>query len=67
MVGHGFTSEIAQNRSMAATFDNTQSADSPKSQRSQQLSSSSLNNSSNTTEPNTIGKKVTFICNVYHF
>ncbi len=56
MVGHGFNSEVAQNRSMAAAFDSNLSGDSPKSQRSQQISSS-LTAQSNSTE-SSIGKKV---------
>ncbi len=58
MVGHGFNSEIAQNKSMAATFDNNLSGDSPKSQRSQQISSSLITQSNSTETP--IGKKVKF-------
>ncbi len=53
MVGHGFNSEIAQNKSMAASFDNNLSTDNPKSHQI----SSSLTNQSNSTEPS-LGKKV---------
>jgi len=63
MAGHGFNSEIAQNKSMAASFDNNSSNDSPKSQRSQQISSS-LTNQSNSTEPS-LGKKVKFFLKIY--
>jgi len=53
MVGHGFNSEIAQNKSMAASFDNNLSTDNPKSHQI----SSSLTNQSNSTEPS-LEKKV---------
>ena len=58
MVGHGFSSEVAQNRSMAAAFDGDRSSDSPKSQRSQPMSSfpTAQSNSAETS----IGKKVIF-------
>jgi len=56
MAGHGFNSEVAQNKSMAASFDNNLSNDSPKSQQI----SSSVTNQSNSTEPS-LGKKVNFI------
>lgn len=56
MVGHGFNSEVAQNKNMASMFDNNSSGDSPKSQRAQPISSS-LTGSSNTTEVS-LGKKV---------
>jgi hypothetical protein len=69
MVGHGFTSEIAQNKSMAASFDNGSSNENSKSQSSpHSLVSSSAaaatsNNSSNTNE-NSLGKKVSCL-NIY--
>lgn len=56
MIGHGFNSEIAQNKNMAAIFDNNQSGDNQNSQRSQQISSS-LNTQSNSQEVS-LGKKV---------
>ncbi len=59
MVGHGFNSEVAQNRSMAAAFEGGLSSDSPKSQRSQQISSFSPTQS-NSAETS-IGKKVKFL------
>lgn len=58
MVGHGFNSEIAQNKSMAAIFDNNSSGDSPKSQRAQPISSSSTG-PSNAADVH-LGKKVIF-------
>lgn len=57
MVGHGFNSEIAQNKSMAAIFDKNSSGDSPKSQRAQQISSS-FTGQPTTTEAPSLGKKV---------
>ena len=56
MLGHGFSSEIAQNKNMAASFDGILSNDRPKSPSVQQLSSISTN-STNPNE-NAIGKKV---------
>ena len=54
MVGHGFKSEVAQNKNMASTFDNNSlNNDTPKSQSLQELST----NSSDTP----LGKKVNFI------
>lgn len=50
MLGHGFNSEVAQNKSMAASFENNVSIDSLKPQQV------SLNQSSTTENP--IGKKV---------
>jgi hypothetical protein len=51
MLGHGFDSEIAQNKNMAASFDNHQSDDNLKQQQI------STRQSTPTTE-NSIGKKV---------
>lgn len=59
MVGHGFTSEVAQNKTMAASFDNTHSQHSPKLQPSSHSSSiSSSNNQHSNTSDNPLGKKV---------
>jgi hypothetical protein len=55
MLGHGFTSEVAQNKSMAATFDHALGTDSPKSQHIPL--STSMTNMSNSAE-NSLGKKV---------
>ncbi|UJR28491.1 hypothetical protein I4U23_009729 [Adineta vaga] len=48
MIGHGFSSEISQNKPISNNFDQNLSNDSPKSQRSQQFSSSSTNQSNST-------------------
>lgn len=56
MVGHGFNSEVVQNRNMASTFDSNSSNDSPKPQRSQQISPS-LNSLQNSNDVPAIGKK----------
>jgi hypothetical protein len=53
MVGHGFNGEIAQNKSMAASFDNNLSNDIFKPQ---QISSNQL-----TSSDNSLGKKVIII------
>jgi hypothetical protein len=50
MLGHGFNSEIAQNKTMATSFDNNLSNDNFKSQ---QISSNQL-----TSSDNSLGKKV---------
>ena len=55
MLGHGFTAEVAQHKSMAASFDNNQAEGSPQSHRAQQSSST---HSSGAAE-NSLGKKVT--------
>jgi len=55
MLGHGFNSEIAQNKNMTGNFDNNNlSNDSPQVQRSQQISSSP------TSTDISLGKKVNF-------
>jgi hypothetical protein len=55
MLGHGFNSEIAQNKNMTGNFDNNNlSNDSPQVQRSQQISSSP------TSTDSSLGKKVNF-------
>ncbi len=55
MLGHGFNSEIAQNKNMTGNFDNNNpSNDSPQIQRSQQISSSP------TSTDTSLGKKVNF-------
>lgn len=56
MVGHGFNSEVAQNKNMAASFDNHFLNESPKSERSPQTSSSANYQSNSADIP--IGKKV---------
>jgi hypothetical protein len=50
MLGHGFNSEVAQNKTMAATFDSSQSTDTFNSQQN------STNQS--TASENSLGKKV---------
>ncbi|CAF3724612.1 unnamed protein product [Adineta steineri] len=52
MLGHGFNSEISQNKSISSNFDSNASHGSPKLQHSQQTSA----NSSNSTEVS-LGKK----------
>lgn len=66
MVGHGFNSEIAQNKSMAALFDNNSSGDSPKSKRAQQISSS-FAGPSTTGEAPSLGKKVILSAKIKDF
>ena len=60
MVGHGFTSEVAQNKSMAASFDGSHSQNSPKlrSSHNSSLSSASSNNQQPNNADNPLGKKV---------
>jgi hypothetical protein len=55
MVGHGFKSEIAQNKTMSSTFDENLSNDNLKSQSLQQLST----NQSNSPDIS-LGRKVNF-------
>ncbi len=62
MVGHGFKSEIAQNKTMASTFDDNVSNDTPKSQSLQHLSTNQTN------PPDiSLGKKVNFLEKIVFF
>mgnify|MGYP006983680545 FL=1 len=58
MVGHGFNSEVAQNRNMASVFDSNSSNNSPKAQRSEQISSSLNSQQNYSTDAPVLGKKV---------
>jgi len=50
MLGHGFNSEVAQNKTMAASFDNNLSNDNSKPQQ--------ISSNQSTSSDNSLGKKV---------